>query len=168
MYSPCTFVRFDDPRDVMNSPLRIPTVRFSWWVLWNEPSTPPQRLIHLHTTCDAFLNTSRHKLPMLLLVITRRSYTSWALPPMNLSENPARTPCGRHSTTSQVLNLFDPAHTCSSSPSTLTQVRNLELHSACTLLARLLCPTSLVGEWEQKLNSLSLLSIHSLQELQLR
>jgi hypothetical protein len=55
----------------------------------------------------------------------------------------ARTPCGNPSTKSSV-EVFDSVHTYNSSPSLLSQVCNPELPSACTLLARLLCPTALL------------------------
>jgi hypothetical protein len=74
-----------------------------------------------------------------------------------LGKIPARTPCGTSSNTSKYLNLFDSVHSLrQQSFNNFTQVVTLRLHSACTLLARLLCLTCTSVRMRTMLSLLSL------------
>jgi hypothetical protein len=131
----------------VNSPRRIPTVKFL-----------------LDDFCEMNKVFSFGKLVLLqnnslrlLPILQGTSLLSFSSTTRVFKKTPARTPCGNSSNTSKYLNSSTLRTLCDNSLSTVSlRLQTLRLHSACALLARLLCLTCTSARMRTMLSLLSL------------
>jgi hypothetical protein len=138
-------VRSDDSQKFVNSPRRIPTVHSSLAIPANE-KVFLHKLVHLRAKLRRFLQTSSHS----FLALSSNSFEGLILPDFSYNSVSFRKDSCVHSLRQiskhfKGLKLLRPCTLLQQqSLNALLRFTTLRLHSACALLARLLCLSALL------------------------